>query len=73
MNDRLSEQSKEIEQNFYLHSDNKLRMVKEIDQLNYENAELKKINKDLREAHVFDENEIQRLSQNIKQLSKDRE
>ena len=48
-------------------------MVKEIDQLNYENAQLKKINKDLREAHLFDENEIQRLSLNIKQLSKERQ
>ncbi len=73
MNDRLNEQSKEIEQNFYLHSDNKLRMVKEIDQLSYENTEIKKINKDLREAHLFDENEIQRLSLNLKQLSKERE
>jgi hypothetical protein len=48
-------------------------MVKEIDQLSYENTEIKKINKDLREAHLFDENEIQRLSLNLKQLSKERE
>ena len=54
-------------------SDNKLRMVKEIDNLNYEVCELRKENADLRQAHLFDEEEIGRLSAAAKALSKDKE
>jgi hypothetical protein len=36
LNERINEQNKEIEKNFYVQSDNKMRMVKEIDSLNYE-------------------------------------
>jgi len=48
-------------------------MVKEIDSLNYEVCELRKENNDLRQAHMFDENEMARLSSVIKTLNKDKE
>ena len=72
LNERINEQNKEIEKNFYVQSDNKMRMVKEIDSLNYEVCQLRKENNDLRQAHSFDENEISRLSNALKNASKDR-
>ena len=48
-------------------------MVKEIDGLNYEVCELRKENNDLRQAHLFDEEEMNRLSAALKGLSKDKE
>jgi|JI9StandDraft_1071089.scaffolds.fasta_scaffold1122652_1 hypothetical protein len=56
-----------------MQSDSKLRMVKEIDELNYEVCELRKENNDLRQAHRFDEEEILRLSASIKLLNKEKE
>ena len=72
MNDRINEQNREIEKNFYVQSDSKMRMVKEIDGLNYDVCELKKENNDLRQAHLFDENEMARLSGALKSASKER-
>lgn len=35
LNERISEQNKELEATFYLNSDNKMKMVKEIDSLRF--------------------------------------
>ena len=50
-----------------------MRMVKEIDGLNYDVCELKKENTDLKQAHLFDKEEMGRLSTALKIASKERE
>ena len=50
-----------------------MRMVKEIDGLNYDVCGLRKENTDLRQANLFDEDEMTRLSTALKVASKERE
>lgn len=44
------EQNRELEKNHKQNSENKIRLVKEIDELRYENNELKKQNNDLKQG-----------------------
>ena len=73
LNDRILEQNRELQNNFYVNSDSKMKMVKEIDNLLFQIGELKKENNDLKQAEVYLDGELQRLAFNYKQTGKEKE
>jgi hypothetical protein len=73
LNDRIQDQNRELEANFYLTSDCKLKMVKEIDALRFEAGELRKQNADLMQGQAFLEEEMGRLSNGLKAAAREKE